>query len=283
MNVVMPAKDKNWIKWLPLTGMALITCLFLITTQEAAFLAFDVNSTGSVAWMESSMLYMITLLGSVLFPFLLSFDRKVHFYTYWPALAKAVVAPAAIFLIWDVVFTAQGIWGFNPTYYLGFTLAGLPIEEWMFFFIIPYCCVFIYECLRAYFRFTFSEIKLRLLYLILSVVFFAVALVFITNAYTALTFFLASFFSLYAWRYASSTFLRYFILTWLISLIPFFTVNGILTGMFTQDPVVLYSPDGIAGLRLFTIPVEDAIYLWDYLFAILWLLEIFKKKQPEGN
>lgn len=54
------------------------------------------------------------------------------------------------FIIWDIVFTEKGIWGFNESYLLGYFLWDLPVEEWMFFVSIPYACVFSYFVFRSY-------------------------------------------------------------------------------------------------------------------------------------
>ncbi|MEZ4686864.1 MAG: lycopene cyclase domain-containing protein [Bacteroidia bacterium] len=61
-----------------------------------------------------------------------------------------MVLTAAVFLIWDVIFTHWGVWGFNEDYLLGIYFLKLPLEEWLFFFTVPYACVFVYACLNAY-------------------------------------------------------------------------------------------------------------------------------------
>lgn len=51
-----------------------------------------------------------------------------------------------------------------------------------------------------------------------------------------------------------------FYFTYLIILIPFFIVNGALTGLFTPEPVVWYDDSQNLGIRLGTIPIEDSVY-----------------------
>lgn len=47
-----------------------------------------------------------------------------------------------------------------------------------------------------------------------------------------------------------------FLIAYLIILIPFLVVNGLLTAI----PVVLYNDNENLGIRLYTIPIEDVFY-----------------------
>ncbi|MBF6301378.1 lycopene cyclase domain-containing protein [Nocardia amamiensis] len=74
-----------------------------------------------------------------------------------PRRTLAAVTPVAIlFLAWDVAATAHGIWSFDPRFLIGVTLpGGLPIEEVLFFLVIPLCGLLTYEAvtaLAAYYR-----------------------------------------------------------------------------------------------------------------------------------
>ena len=64
-------------------------------------------------------------------------------------LAAAVLPPAALFLLWDVVATERGTWSFNPTYVTGARILGLPLEELAFFVVIPLCALLTYEAVRV--------------------------------------------------------------------------------------------------------------------------------------
>jgi lycopene cyclase domain-containing protein len=61
-------------------------------------------------------------------------------------------------------------------------------------------------------------------------------------------------------------------------LIPFFIVNGILTGSFIEVPIVSYNNSENLGIRLFTIPIEDIGYAFSMLFGNLMIFETLKKR-----
>ncbi len=61
-------------------------------------------------------------------------------------LAAAVLPVAAVFLVWDVVAVAGGVWWYNPLYIVGVTAPGaLPLEEVLFFVVIPLCGLLTYN------------------------------------------------------------------------------------------------------------------------------------------
>ena len=225
--------------------------------------------------MPQDYTYLALLGGSILFPLILSFDKKVAFYKNWKALFPAVFIVAAFFIIWDVWFTHVGIWHFNPNYVLGYYLFGLPVEEWLFFFVIPYCCVFIYEVIKAYWSNREFAIFSSNFSIIISIVLIIIAAIYYDQLYTFVNFILTS---IVLFALSQSKFFNkysgYFYVSYFVSLIPFFLVNGVLTSM----PVVEYNNAENLSLRAGTIPVEDFIYLLLLLIGNVYLYEVFKKK-----
>ena len=77
--------------------------------------------------------------------------------------------------------------------------------------------------------------------------------------------------------------LSYFYITFLIILVPFFLVNGILTGSYIEGEVVWYNNNENLGVRIGSIPVEDVIYAFNLLYINLILIErlklVFRNKQ----
>jgi lycopene cyclase domain-containing protein len=206
-------------------------------------------------------LYLLLDLLVILFPFVLSFDRKVAFYRHWPATAASIVIVGAVYIIWDVFATLRGDWSFSKEYTGGLRIAGLPIEEILFFVVVPYACIFILEVVRAYFRereFTFPRGWLALLGTLL----LTVGLVFYTRPYTLTVFAVTGAFFFIAGLIGREQLgRRSFWLALAISYIPFLIANGVLTGM----PIVLYGEGHILGIRIGTIPLEDFFYSFSML------------------
>ncbi|HVV20698.1 MAG TPA: lycopene cyclase domain-containing protein [Pseudonocardiaceae bacterium] len=68
-------------------------------------------------------------------------------------LARAVLPVAVMFLVWDTIAVAAGVWTYNPRYVTGFRLPfGVPVEELVFFLVVPVCGVLTYGCVQALLR-----------------------------------------------------------------------------------------------------------------------------------
>ncbi len=96
-------------------------------------------------------LYFIINVASFSIPFLYSFEKRMNYIQYWKAVFLAISIVSIPFLIWDVWFTSIGVWGFNPTYLLGPTIANLPFEEVLFFILYSVCKYFYTLCFVIFF------------------------------------------------------------------------------------------------------------------------------------
>ena len=71
-------------------------------------------------------------------------------YTRWRRLLTALVPVVVVFGVWDVLEIRAGAWRYDPAWLVGVTLPGrLPLEELLFFVIIPTCAVLTLEAVRA--------------------------------------------------------------------------------------------------------------------------------------
>jgi lycopene cyclase domain-containing protein len=71
----------------------------------------------------------------------------------WRRLALTVLPVAAVFVGWDVLAVAAGHWSFDPEQTLPPRLpGGLPLEEVLFFLVVPVCAVLGFEAVRKVLR-----------------------------------------------------------------------------------------------------------------------------------
>ena len=227
--------------------------------------------------MESKFLYLILNLLTIALPFLLSFDNKVGYYKRWHFLFPSIVIVASIFIIWDVIFTSVGIWGFNAQYLVGISIANLPIEEWLFFITIPYASVFIYDCIKYYFPNLRMSDPGNIVAVFLAIILVIFAILNLGKHYTYVTFITLAFILLLL-VITKSDFLGRFFISYLIVLVPFLIVNGILTGSWISERAVWYNNNFNLDLRIFTIPVEDIFYGMLLILSNVALYEYFQNR-----
>jgi lycopene cyclase domain-containing protein len=209
--------------------------------------------------MPGKFTYLLVDLLCIAFPLVFSFLPQIKFYRRWRFFVLPCLITAVFFLVWDVLFTRAGIWGFNPAYVTGIYFFGLPLEEYLFFICIPYACVFTYYSvvkLLGLPAFHKSAIYLSWFFIIFLVI---AGLSQLARLYTSITFISLSFFLLFV-LYKKVSFLPSFYVAFAIILIPFFVANGILTGTGPDAPVVFYNNHYNSGIRMLTIPFEDTFY-----------------------
>jgi lycopene cyclase domain-containing protein len=223
-------------------------------------------------------LYFWVILLSFIGPFILSFDKKVAYYKSFKPLIYSTLIVGIPFILWDIYFTENQIWGFNPDYLSGLFLYNLPIEECLFFVVIPFCCVFIHQVLKAYFP-NFQPKKFTHFFAFtFTLSGFIFGLSFFENWYTVSACLLTSFLTIKLYFIDRKPWFQNFALTYIVAIIPFIIVNGILTGSITPEPIVWYSENHIIGPRIFTIPMEDLYYNYSLLLPIIGFFEFFKNK-----
>jgi len=223
---------------------------------------------------EAQYIYLALDFFCILGPLLLSFDKRVAFFRLWRPWFLATLPISVLYLIWDIIFTKNGIWSFNSDYLIGLEWSQLPFEEWMFFLVVPYASVFIYECLIQYFPAVNTPLrKEALVWQLLAIAAFTMAIWNLHQWYTLVTFGLLA--MCLALLQFSRLRLKSLLIAWLLCLIPMAMINGVLTSL----PVVIYNNSENLGFRLGSIPFEDFFYHLLYMSAILGLYESQLKRQ----
>lgn len=231
--------------------------------------------------------YGWVIVCSFIGPLMLSFDQKVAFYKNWLYLFPSILIVGMGFILWDEAFTQLGVWGFTPKYLFGIYLGHLPLEEVLFFLVIPYNFIFIFRVLQAYFPNRKSLVTKRILAWTIGTSSLMMILFNGGGQFFFSTLNNAHYYTLSASAFAfiltlftfKKTWFGDFALSYLICLIPFFIVNGILTGSITDEPIVWYSEQHIIGWRMGTIPFEDLFYNYDLLLPLTLLFHYFWGKR----
>lgn len=173
------------------------------------------------------------------------------------------------FIVWDIYATAQNQWGFNPKHIRGYHLLNLPLEEVLFFIVVPYSMLFTYEIIRKYAHnqdFTGNQ-NILFIFTALAAL---IAIVFKDQGYSFIIFVSLAVTLLAITQAPFNAYIdRHYWIYIGIGFLVFFIFNTVLTAF----PIVIYGPNAIFGIRLGTIPVEDFIY--NYVL-ITWYLLVYR-------
>ncbi len=175
---------------------------------------------------------------------------------HWGAALRSILAMGVPFLVWDAAVTGRH-WWFNEAYVLGPAIAGLPFEEILFFFTVPFACLFTWRSVFAEGEARPRE-GLRVLQRLPWVTAPLGAALFVGGRqYTGLT--LLAFSAVCVWdrRAGTHLLLQPRFLAFLAAVVGF---TCIFNGYLTARPVVLYGVDYQLDFRIVTIPVEDFGY-----------------------
>jgi lycopene cyclase domain-containing protein len=240
--------------------------------------------------------YLLVDVLCVVFPFLLSFHKKMAFFKKWRALGIATILMMTVFIPWDILFTHLGVWEFNSNYISGFSIVNLPVEEWLFFICIPYSCLFTHEVLKYYFPkqpLEKSAKYISVFYIIIGILF---AITHLEHYYTLSTSLVATFLLFmhtFIWK---SKYMGWFHLAWSILLIPFYISNGVLTGLeFWNYPLINLQPESISdqivwynnshnlGIRIWSVPLDDFFYGMAMVLMTLGWFEKFSAQKKASQ
>jgi len=221
-------------------------------------------------------LYLTIEICAIAIPLILSFDKNLQFYRNWKSAILSFIIVGSVFITVDIYFTKYGIWGFNPKYHSPIILFYLPLEEWLFFIVIPYASIFLHYVLVYYFpHILMGDKSAKILSGLLILLLLVVVLFNYTRIYTVFNSIIIILALLLAMMDKTKIINRFYF-SFLIILVPFFMVNSILTGSFIEGEVLLYNSSDILGIRIFTVPVEDIGYAFSLLLLNLLLMSKFQ-------
>ncbi|MBK0382778.1 lycopene cyclase domain-containing protein [Pedobacter sp. SD-b] len=229
--------------------------------------------------MDKHYTYLLINVLTVLFPIFLSFDKKVSFFKKWKFILPGMFLSGSLYLLWDYLFTINQVWSFNPDYILGIKFFGLPLEEILFFITVPFACIFIYECLLCYFKLYISRNISKMISYILLLLCIVLVFLYHDRLYSLINFSTLAIILVFTLLKDMKLDMGKFFVAYLVSLIPFYIVNGILTAI----PIVSYNNAENMGFRVGTVPFEDHFYSMSLILLNLIFFEYFRNKKTHAT
>lgn len=272
----IPSISKLVFYWIPAAAMLV----------GYPFIGYDIIAGGfeihgdqliSMQFLEGTYLYIIHHLLSFIPVFF--FGIVLNWFDYrnavWKELLVPLVMMALIFIAWDILFTALGVWRFNPAYIQGVSIINLPWAEVCWFFIIPFCSLFVYQIVKI--RWSNPWGSARTLQFVLLVVLFGMYLLNMDRIYSAtslsMTISMIGLSLIVNWKGFGL-----FIASFLLLLIPMGLFNGMLTGLLTKEALVQYNSAEFGGIRILSFPIEDIGFGFSFLIGILLLSDFIKHR-----
>jgi lycopene cyclase domain-containing protein len=92
------------------------------------------------------MSYLLVMAGCLVVTLPLEVVLRARVYSRWRRLSLTLLPVLAVFITWDVLAIHADSWRYR--HLTGIRLGNLPIEELVFFLVIPICSVLTLEAVR---------------------------------------------------------------------------------------------------------------------------------------
>lgn len=212
-------------------------------------------------------------------PLALSFEKNLKLYKRWKYLLPSIFISMTLFISWDIVFAHIGCWAFNPKYISGIYFFKLPLEEYLFFIVIPYACAFSYYAMKFHFpQYNTGKIGTMIISIVLTACSLIAAFCNTHHLYTFVSLLVFTLI-LFAGYLFTREVLKYYYAIFPVLVIPFLIVNGVLTGTGIDQEVFSYHPMAIMGIKLLTVPLEDFFFGFSLVLMTIGLTEVLERKQ----
>lgn len=93
--------------------------------------------------------YFLILMAFLIVTFLLQRKFRIRLYRNWKECIEVAGLLFLIGFVWDTFAVWRGHWAFPPGNTLGITIGLLPVEEYLFFLIVPYFGLTLYKVIQS--------------------------------------------------------------------------------------------------------------------------------------
>jgi lycopene cyclase domain-containing protein len=92
------------------------------------------------------MTYLLVMAGCAVITLPLEFVLRARVYARWCRLLLTLLPVLAVFITWDALSIHAGFWSYRRL--TGARIGNLPIEEVVFFVVVPICSLLTFEAVR---------------------------------------------------------------------------------------------------------------------------------------
>ena len=96
--------------------------------------------------------YLALMAGCLLITLPLEFVLRARVYRQPLRLLLALAPVVIVFVIWDIVGIVRDHWSYSPRFTTGIMLGPMPLEELVFFIVIPICGLLTYGAVGHVFQ-----------------------------------------------------------------------------------------------------------------------------------
>jgi len=204
-------------------------------------------------------IFLIILILIFIVPLFFIITGKCDFRKKLRYAVPAILISGFLFLLWDIRFTEAGVWSYDADFTLGIFYKGLPLEQWLFYLIIPCSGLVIYEVIKARFSALDWNNAFTAIGLLMVVGLAIAAYIYCVQVYTFYCSLLTAVYLGYTiFRMQFKSHLTHFFLSYLVVLVPYFLLSGILS----WNLAIEYHQEQVLNVRFWMMPVENLVFLF---------------------
>lgn len=94
------------------------------------------------------VVYLLVLLGCLVGTLPLEIVLRTRVYARWRRTLLTLAPVLLVFVTWDVLAIRAGHWSYDPRQVVGVFFGNLPLEELLFFLVVPVCSILSFEAVR---------------------------------------------------------------------------------------------------------------------------------------
>lgn len=262
-------------------GILLMAILFFIMKEEIVITTYVLKTDrlGLVQGLETHYLYWIHHAFAFIPVWIISligphWGMRAGFYKTW---LLPIVLGSMVFLAWDIYFSYLSIWGFNERYLTGNRIANFPLEEVVWFPVIGCCSLYIYFLMERE-KWALLEQRGWVLAILVCFGLFLFWMFYFDRLYSSFAVW-SIFIVIWLWYWSEiQDKLMNFMGAFMIITLPMLIMDGMLTGIFTQEALIIYNPSENSGIRIISIPIEDFLFGFSFLAFIVWIKNVINKR-----